>query len=619
MSNLSDLYAQRSALNNEIAKAEAEALAKGDSITIGDQVISDTMNFEGSLATVKDTDYIPVYRKVNGDIDVNNTGEITLGELVYTFGAEASAIKDEAIAAGEQAVADISTAKTDALTAIGETDSSGARGSALSSIATALSNALASVGQDDSSGARGNAISSIASALANALASIGESDTEGARGDAITAINALYSTATTDITEANSEWNQQVSTDNAAWDSKVSSDNSALDLKISTANSTIDGKVAEATNQASTASNSATTASQKATEASGYADDASESASAAAGSATAASGSADTATQKATEASTSASTATEKASEASTSATNASSSASAAASSATEASGSAALAEDWATKTDGTVDGSEYSAKYYAQVAQNIANQVDAPALNSRMDGIEADITTLESTVGGHTTSIADLQTADTTEANARANADNTLQTNINSEATARSQADTSLQNQINERRNPAGTIIWFAGLVANVPTGYLVCNGGAVSRTDYAALFAAIGTKYGAGDGSSTFNLPNLADGNGRFIRAGFDDSTIGSKQADAIRNITGRFDAQGYVRGTTTEEKGCFSVISHGKVDGGTSQYSDYVRVRSFSANQDSNSYGNPMEGHANGSDIHPYNIALLPLVAY
>ena len=301
------------------------------------------------------------------------------------------------------------------------------------------------------------------------------------------------------------------------------------------------------------------------------------------------------------------------------SATSAAESANLASTKATEASGSASLAEDWATKTDGTVDGSEYSAKYYAQVAQNIANQVDAPALNSRMDRIEADITTLESTVDGHTTSIADLQTADTTEANARANADNTLQTNINSEATARSQADTSLQNQINERRNPAGTIIWFAGLVANVPAGYLPCNGGAVSRTDYAALFAAIGTKYGAGDGSSTFNLPNLSDGNGRFIRAGFTDDVIGSKQDDAIRNITGRFDAQGYERGTTTAEKGCFSVYSRGKVDGGGSQDSDYVRVRSFSANQDSNSYGNPMEGHANGSDIHPYDIFMLPLIAY
>jgi microcystin-dependent protein len=48
-----------------------------------------------------------------------------------------------------------------------------------------------------------------------------------------------------------------------------------------------------------------------------------------------------------------------------------------------------------------------------------------------------------------------------------------------------------------------------FAGSAA--PAGYLLCNGAAVSRSTYAQLFAAIGSTYGAGDGSTTFNLPNL------------------------------------------------------------------------------------------------------------
>lgn len=56
------------------------------------------------------------------------------------------------------------------------------------------------------------------------------------------------------------------------------------------------------------------------------------------------------------------------------------------------------------------------------------------------------------------------------------------------------------------------GQIIMFAGKVA--PTGTLICNGAAVSRTTYAELFAAIGTIYGAGDGKSTFNLPAMLDG---------------------------------------------------------------------------------------------------------
>lgn len=91
----------------------------------------------------------------------------------------------------------------------------------------------------------------------------------------------------------------------------------------------------------------------------------------------------------------------------------------------------------------------------------------------------------------------------------------------------------------------PSGTVIWHAG--SSAPAGYLKANGAAVSRTTYAALFAAIGTTYGAGDGRSTFNLPDLR---GEFVR-GWDDGrgidngrTFGSAQGDAIRNITGSID---------------------------------------------------------------------------
>jgi len=57
----------------------------------------------------------------------------------------------------------------------------------------------------------------------------------------------------------------------------------------------------------------------------------------------------------------------------------------------------------------------------------------------------------------------------------------------------------------------PTGTMQMYLG--ANAPEGWLVCNGSPVSRTSYAALFALIGTAYGGGDGTSTFNLPNLQD----------------------------------------------------------------------------------------------------------
>jgi len=64
----------------------------------------------------------------------------------------------------------------------------------------------------------------------------------------------------------------------------------------------------------------------------------------------------------------------------------------------------------------------------------------------------------------------------------------------------------------------PAGIIAQTAR--ATAPSGWLLCDGSAVSRATYATLFAAIGTAYGAGDGSTTFNVP---DGRGRtFIGAG-------------------------------------------------------------------------------------------------
>ena len=55
----------------------------------------------------------------------------------------------------------------------------------------------------------------------------------------------------------------------------------------------------------------------------------------------------------------------------------------------------------------------------------------------------------------------------------------------------------------------PAGVVLPFAGSTA--PTGWLLCFGQTVSRTTYAALFTALGTSYGAGDGSTTFALPDL------------------------------------------------------------------------------------------------------------
>ena len=68
--------------------------------------------------------------------------------------------------------------------------------------------------------------------------------------------------------------------------------------------------------------------------------------------------------------------------------------------------------------------------------------------------------------------------------------------------------------NPIGAADVPVGTVLPYTS--TSVPSGYLLCDGSAISRTTYAQLFAVIGTTYGSGDGSTTFNLPNLQ---GRFV----------------------------------------------------------------------------------------------------
>jgi microcystin-dependent protein len=92
----------------------------------------------------------------------------------------------------------------------------------------------------------------------------------------------------------------------------------------------------------------------------------------------------------------------------------------------------------------------------------------------------------------------------------------------------------------------PAGTVISFAGSTA--PEGWMICDGAAISRTDYAGLFAAIGEAWGNGDGTTTFHIPDLR---GRFLRgvdgtaerdpdkAGRTASNAGGNIGDAVGSI--------------------------------------------------------------------------------
>lgn len=114
----------------------------------------------------------------------------------------------------------------------------------------------------------------------------------------------------------------------------------------------------------------------------------------------------------------------------------------------------------------------------------------------------------------------------------------------------------------------PSGTIIWTARNTA--PTGYLPADGAAVSRTTYAALFSAISTGFGAGNGSTTFNVPDLR---GEFIR-GWDNGrgvdsgrTFGSAQADDFKSHTHPF-----TNYNSTEKTGSGGSIATAFYSGGT-----------------------------------------------
>jgi microcystin-dependent protein len=112
----------------------------------------------------------------------------------------------------------------------------------------------------------------------------------------------------------------------------------------------------------------------------------------------------------------------------------------------------------------------------------------------------------------------------------------------------------------------PAGSMVDFAGTTA--PSGWLMTDGAAVSRTVYADLFASIGTAYGVGDGSTTFNLPDFR---GRFAR--YMDN-MGTAQGAASRD-TGRIrgaaqtDAmQGHYHSQTNN-----TLVVRGSIGGGSS----------------------------------------------
>ena len=159
----------------------------------------------------------------------------------------------------------------------------------------------------------------------------------------------------------------------------------------------------------------------------------------------------------------------------------------------------------------------------------------------------------------------------------------------------------------------PSGTVLYFAGQTA--PAGWLKANGAAVSRTAYAALFAAIGTTYGAGDFLNTFNLPDLR---GEFLR-GWDDGRgvdpgrrFGFGQADDVRQ---HYHGIGYI--SPNNDDGAFVVRNWTTTEQQTLQFingngNSAIRILSASSNL---STTNAIDESA--GETRPRNVALLAII--
>lgn len=147
-----------------------------------------------------------------------------------------------------------------------------------------------------------------------------------------------------------------------------------------------------------------------------------------------------------------------------------------------------------------------------------------------------------------------------------------------------------------------AGTIQWFACDAGQQGIEYLICDGRAVSRTDYARLFAKIGTKYGAGNGSGTFNLPNLV---GRVAWGA--TNSIGTKIEPGLPNITGTvngIEAPGYGQ----EWTGAFYNTGRRGVGSNDSDYDNLIT--GFDASRSNGIYGR-------SSTVQPPALTLLPCI--
>ena len=164
----------------------------------------------------------------------------------------------------------------------------------------------------------------------------------------------------------------------------------------------------------------------------------------------------------------------------------------------------------------------------------------------------------------------------------------------------------------------PTGSVFCMA--VISIPSGYLECNGAAVSRTTYSALFAVIGTAYGSGNGSTTFNLPDLR---GEFIRGvdrgrGVDSgrniaSSQGSQNAQHNHSATststvtdpGHKHNLNFNMGSIISSGGAFGLKDSGNAD------------RMFTATTGISVSTSTSIGNQGGNESRPRNVAMMYII--
>lgn len=157
------------------------------------------------------------------------------------------------------------------------------------------------------------------------------------------------------------------------------------------------------------------------------------------------------------------------------------------------------------------------------------------------------------------------------------------------------------------------GQVCFFA--MQTAPEGFLACSGQAVSRTTYSALFSAIGTTYGVGDGSTTFNLPDLR---GEFIR-GWDngrgvDSARGFASSQGSANLAHNHTGTTDTAGAHTHSTNIFNFTGSGSSPAAQGQGTGNVATSSAGAHSHTLTINND-----GGTEARPRNVALLACIKF